>query len=167
MMNSNSQAGFTYLVEVIDADGQVTDSETIHNLMPVEGINHVLNTVLKGGSQVTSWFVGVFEGNYTPLTTDTMAAFPAASTESTAYAASTRPAFVGGTVAAGVLDNSASKAEFAFNATKTVYGGFISSASAKGGTSGVLLSAVRFAAPKSLDSSSTLRITAGFTMTSL
>ena len=166
-MNNQAEAGFTYLVEVIDAHGNVTDSEIVHNLMPTEGLNHVLSVLLKAGSQVTQWYVGAYENSYTPVAGDTMAAFPAAAGETTAYAAATRPAFTPGTVAAGAVDNSAAKADFVFNATKSIVGGFVSSASAKGSTAGVLLSAVRFATPKSVDNTSTLRITAGFTMSSL
>ena len=166
-MNNEAAAGFTYLVEVVDAHGNVTDSETIHNLMPIEGLDHVLSTVLKSGAQVTQWFIGVYENLYSPTPNDTMALFPASAGESTAYVATTRPAFTAGTIATGSVDNSAAKAEFAFTGTKTIIGGFISSSSAKGSTSGVLLSAVRFGSAKSVDASSTLRITAGFTMASL
>jgi hypothetical protein len=166
-MNNETVAGFTYLVEVVDAHGNVTDSETIHNLMPVEGLDHVLNVILKAGAPVTQWFIGVFDNLYTPTPNDTMALFPAQAGENVAYASATRPQFVPGAVAAGAVDNSAAKAEFAFSATKTIIGGFISSSSAKGSTSGTLLSAVRFGSAKAVDASSTLRITAGFTMASL
>lgn len=165
-MNEQLKAGFTYTVEVVDAAGNVTDSEVIKNLVPLEGLTHILNTVLKGGAPVGSWYIGVYEGNYTPDANDTMAAFPAAATESTAYTPSTRPAFTPGAISSGSVDNSAAKAELTFTSTKTLYGGFISSASAKGSTSGVLLSVVRFGSPKTLDAGSVLRVTAGFTMAS-
>lgn len=165
-MNEQMQGGFTYLIEQLDKDGKVVDSETVHNLIPTEGLNHVLNILLKSASQVATWYIGLYEGNYTPVAGDTMATFPAQATETTAYTSATRLAFVPGTVAAATVDNSASPAQFTFNATKTVYGGFIGSASAKGSTSGVLLSAVRFGSPKSLDADSVLRVTAGFTMAS-
>jgi hypothetical protein len=157
---NQAKAGFTYLVEVIK-DGVVTDSETVHNLIPVEGINHMLGVTFKGASQVTSWYVGLFEGDYTPLPSDDAATFPGLATETTAYDETVREALTLGTVTGGVVDNSASRAEFTFNATKTVRGGFISSSSVKGGTTGVLISAVKFASPKSLDSGAILRVTAG------
>ena len=165
-MNEQMKAGFEYLVEVIDKNGVVQDAEVIKNLMPVEGITHVLNTILKGGAAVATWYVGLYEGNYTPTTPDIAATFPALATESTAYDAATRVAFVPGAIAAGNVDNSASKAEFTMTADKTIYGGFISSASAKGSTSGVLLSAVRFGSPKSIEAGGVLRVTAGFTLAS-
>lgn len=165
-MNENIKAGFTYTIEVLDASGNVTDTEVVNNLMPAEGIAHVLNTILKSGSPVATWYLGLFEGNYTPTTNDVAATFPALSTECVAYSEATRVAFVPGTVTAGAVDNSASKAEFTMTAAKTVYGGLMSSASAKASTSGSLLSLVRFASPKTLDIGSILRVTAGFTMAS-
>lgn len=167
MMNETQTVGFEYTVEVLDKDGNVTDREVVHNIMPLEGIHHVLNTVLKGGAQVAQWHIGLYETAYTPTPNDKMANFPSAAVEATEYEATTRLPFTPGNLADGSVDNSANAAEFKFTAAKLIYGGFISSSSAKGSTSGVLLSAVRFGSPKSVDSSSTLRVTAGFTMASL
>lgn len=160
-MNSDMQLGFTYLVEVI-RDGVVVDSEIVHNIVPLEGITHILNVVLKGGVQNTLWYVGVYSGNYTPSSTDTIALFPGAAGEvTTTYNETARPAWTGGTPTNGSVDNSASPAQFTSNAVQTIYGGFITSTSPKGSTSGVLLSAVKFASPKQLDGTSVLKVTAG------
>jgi len=140
--------------------------ERLHNLMPVEGLNHMLSVTFAGGSQVATWYVGIFEGNYTPLSTDTMATFPGSATESTAYSESTREAFVESTPASGSTSNSANKAEFTMNASKSIYGAFISSSSVKGGVSGVLASAAKFSAKKDVDSGDILRVTASMAMTS-
>ena len=167
MMNETQSVGFEYTVEVLDKDGNVTDREVVHNIMPIEGIHHVLNTVLKGGAQVAQWHIGLYESAHTPTPNDIMATFPTQAVETTEYVSTTRMPFTPGTLTAGSVDNSANSAEFDFTTTKLIYGGFLSSSSAKGSTSGVLLSAVRFGSPKSVDSSSTLRVTAGFTMASL
>jgi hypothetical protein len=160
--------GFVWTFEVVDKEtGEVRDSETVHNLMPTEGLNHMLATELKGGAQVANWYVGVYEGAYTPVSTDTMATFPANATECTTYASVTRPALTLGAIAAGAVDNYAATSDFDFNATKTIYGGFVSSSSAKGGTSGFLLSAVRLASPKFADDTSTLRAKVAFSMVSI
>lgn len=166
-MIEHSEAGFEYLIEVLDKDGNVVDSERVHNIVPLEGLHHIIGTVLKSGVQVSQWYVGLYEGAYSPTANDTAAGFPAAATECTAYSAATRAEYTPGAVAAGAVDNFDNRAEFAFTAVKTIQGGFISSSSAKGSTSGVLLSAVRFGSPKAVDASSTLRVTAGFTMASI
>lgn len=160
-MKSALKLGFTWTIDTVDASGTLIDSEVVHNLVPMEGINHFLNTTLKGGGQNATWYVGLYEGNYTPSSTDTAVAFPAAATETTAYDETTRPAFTSGAVSAGSLDNSASKAVFTFNAIKTVYGGFLTASPVKGGTSTVLISVVRFGSPKNLDPGAILRVTAG------
>jgi len=165
-MNANAKAGFTYLVEVVK-NGIVIGSEVCHNLLPVEGANHLINVALKGGAQVPTWYVGLFEGNFTPSVNDVAATLPALATECTAYVGATRGIWVPGAVAAGGADNSESRTEFTFTAAKTVYGGFMSSAPAKGATAGALISLVRFSSPRVLDIDSILRVTAGFTLTSV
>ncbi len=167
-MNEVAKMGFLWTFETIDrATGNVLHTEEVHNLMPVEGLNHMLGVTLKGVLAVPTWYVGVYEGAYTPLSTDTMATFPGAATECTAYASATRQALTLGAVAAGAVNNFSSTTDIAFNATKTIYGGFISSSSAKGGTNGVLLSAVRTAAPRVTDDTMTLRVKVSFTTASI
>lgn len=163
-MIDRTRVGFKYLVEVINA-GRVVDSFEVNNLMPTEGVNHLLGVAFKNGTQAASWYLGLFEGNYTPTVGDTAATFSATATETTAYAAATRMAWTPGAVASGVLDNSASRAEFVFTASKVVYGGFMTSAAAKGATNGALISVVRFPSPRTLDVDSILRVTAGITLT--
>lgn len=162
---SRLMMGAVYEYELL-RDGVVYDRWVEKNLMPLEGVNHVLNVVLKGATPVTSWYVLLYEGNYTPVTGDTAATFPASCTETTAYSGSTRVAFTPGAVSGGTVNNSASRAEFTFTADKTIYGGAIASASAKGAVSGVLLSAVKFGSPKSPTAGDVLRVTAGFTLVS-
>lgn len=165
-MNEKLKPGFEYLFEIVGVDGKVRDSWTQHNLMPTEGLNHVIGVTLKGVAAIANWFVGVYSGNYTPVAGDTAATFPGSATESSAYNEATRVALVLGTVAAGAVDNTASKAEFTASGAVTLYGGFISSASAKGATTGTLLSAVKFTSPKTLAAAEVLRVTAGFTFVS-
>jgi len=160
-----SKFGFLWTAEFVDpTTGLITDREVVHNLTPEEGENHILNVILKGLSPVTTWYVLPYEGNYTPLNSDTGATFPASATECTTYVESTRQLFVPGTVAAGAVDNSASPASFTSNSNKTIYGGALVSAAAKGATSQVLLSAVRFATARNFDTGTLLRITASMTL---
>jgi hypothetical protein len=164
-MNADTKMGFTYTIEVLK-DGVVVDTETVHNLMPTEGLNHVLSVALAAGAQAPTWYIGLFEANYTPVAGDTAATFPTSATETTTYVESTRVAFVPGAISGGTVTNSASRAEFTSNSNKTVYGAFLTSASGKGATSGVLLSAAKFSTSKTFDSGSVIRVTAGFTTSS-
>jgi hypothetical protein len=116
-----------------------------------------------GSTQITTWYCGVFEGNYTPLATDTAATFTSAATECTAYDETTRQAFVEATSTAGLITNAASKAVFTFNATKTIYGGFLASASAKSATTGSLLAAARFSPSRNVEPA--FQLTLGYNVT--
>ncbi len=164
-MNQKLPFHFTYLIEVVK-DGVVVDSEVVDNIVPTEGLNHVLNTVFKGGAQISSWYLGVFKGNYTPVPGDTAATLPGAAVESADYTGTNRPAFVPGSVAGGAVSNSATVAEFSFSVPAVIYGGFMTSAQARGATTGVLMSVVKFASAKSVDAGALLRVTAGITLTS-
>lgn len=166
-MNEKIGAGFKYLVEVIDPSGKVVDSSVEKNLMPLEGQHYVLESLFKGGAVAATWYIGLYSGAYTPSQDDVMATFSAQATEATDYVESLRQAFVPGSVDAGNVSNVLSKAEFEFPSDKIITGGFMSSAAGKGGTSGVLISAVRFSSPKSLSAGSILRVTAGFSLASL
>lgn len=161
----NAHAGVNYTIEVIRG-GAVVDSETVHNLMPEEGRNHAVSVITKGATQVPTWYIGLFEGNYVPVDSDKAATFPTVATESTAYLPATRVEFNEGAAAAGTVENTANRAEFTFTANKTIYGAFLVSAQAKGAITGVLMSAARFTAPKVLQIDDVLRVTASFSLTS-
>ena len=152
------QLGYLYKIERM-RKGRVIELEYVHNLCPTEGLNHLLSIVAAGGSQIATWYCGIFEGDYTPIAANVMSTFPGLATESTAYAEATRPEWVEAAPAAGVITNAASKAVFTINATKTFYGAFLSSSSVKGGTTGVLLSAARFSTAKAMASGEVLRVT--------
>ena len=160
-----ARIGFIYDVEHW-RKGKLLQKEATHNLMPTEGLNYLLDTSVRGGAQLSSWYMGIFEGNYTPLAADTAATFPASATESTAYSESVRQTYTTVAASGGVLTNAAATATFTMNATKTIYGGFISSASAKSATTGKLLSAAKFSTSKAVESTDQLIITATITLTS-
>lgn len=165
-MKSVTHVGFEYTVEVIK-EGEVTDREVVHNLMPIEGMNHLLAVLLLGASQNTAWHIGLYDTPYTPVAGDVAATFPTLAGEATGYANSQRMPFEGASPAGGTLDNAANPAGFEFTEKNEIHGGFISSSAAKGSTSGVLLSAVRFTTPKSVEPTSILRVTAGFALVSM
>ncbi len=150
-----------------DDAGNVLSVETVQNLIPVEGLNYILNAAFKGGAQYATLYAGLFEGNYNPSPGDTMAAFPGAATECTAYASATRPAVTFGTVASGNMDNLSNLVTFTGNADRTVYGGFLSTSSVKGGTTGVLTSVVRAPSTKTLSNGGRIEVALAFQFVSV
>lgn len=129
------------------------------NIVVNQGLDHILSVVCNAGTQVTAWFVGIFEGNYTPVAGDTAANITANSTESTAYTEATRVAWDEAAPSGQSITNSASKATFSMNATKTIYGAFLASASGKSATTGTLLAASKFAAARAVVNLDQLLIT--------
>ena len=92
-----------------------------HNLCTDEGLTSLMDIYFSDGTQITSWFVVIFEDSHTPAAGDTYAV--PGFTESTAYDEATRPAWQEAGVSSKTITNSANKATFTMNATKTIYGG--------------------------------------------
>jgi hypothetical protein len=154
--------GFTYTVDHIRA-GKVLGSEPVHNLIPEEGLNHAIGVLLKAETQQANWYLGLFEGDYTPTDAVTAGTVVSLATECTAYDESARPQWVGGTVDEGFVTNEDNRAVFTMNADKTIYGGFLISSSTKGSGVGKLLSIVRFPTAKDVEDGDILRLRAELT----
>lgn len=141
---------------------QTIDEWDVHNLVTNEGLNHLLNTEFDAGTPVTSWFIGIFQGNYTPLSTDTAANIASNSTECSSYTSPTRPAWTAAAASSQSISNTASPATFTFNGSVTVYGAFLISNSTISGTSGTCFSAAQFGASKAVVNTDQLIITYTF-----
>jgi hypothetical protein len=155
----------SYLVECF-RDGKLAWSENIDNIIVTEGRNHILDVTYHAAAQITTWYLCPFEGNYTPVAGDTAATFPASSTECTAYDEAARVAFVETAPSAGSLSNVGNVAVFTMNASKTLYGVSLSSVSTKSATTGTLMSASRFAAPRAVVDNDVVQITYTINVTS-
>ena len=149
-----------YEIECRDKNGNLKWVEKITNLVTTEGLNDSLDKHLKGNNYSAAWYLGLSGASPVFAAGDTMASH-AGWTEVTAYSESTRPALVFGSVAAGSVDNSASKASYTVNADNTQIGGaFIVSNNTKGGTSGILYGGGAFAGGnKTLSNGDTLNVT--------
>lgn len=147
--------------ECRDKYGNLKWVEKVTNKIPTAGLNHILNTELKGGTPITSWFVGLKDTG-SVVAGDTMASH-GGWTEDATYSGS-RPALTLGSVASGSVDNSASKASFSITGTTTLYGAFICGAAS--GTSTTLLAAVDFASSRAVLNGDTVTVQYTITATS-
>lgn len=148
-----------YTIECYGPDGKLKWVDEIRNLVVDEGLNDALDKHLKGSSYTAAWYVGLTDGTPTVAAGDTMASH-AGWAEVTAYSETARPALQLGTVSGGSVDNSANKASFSVNASATIGGAFIASASGKGGTTGVLYGAGAFSGgDKALSNGDVLNVT--------
>lgn len=109
--------------ECIGADGKVKWVEEVSNRVVNEGLNYVLNASLKGGTQISSWLVGLTDGTPTTNEADTIDSH-AGWVEVTDYAGN-RKTLTLGSVTNQSVDNVGNEAAFLINATVTVGGGFI------------------------------------------
>lgn len=127
------------------------DVQVDHNLLPAEGIAYVLGAALGATAKITNFYLAVFSGNVNPASNWTAANFATNASEITSttegYSNATRPTWTPGSVTAGVIGNLASKATFNIVCTTSVNisGAALLSSNTRGGTSGTLVSASRFA----------------------
>ena len=159
-----------YDVECFDRAGRLKWREVVGNLITTEGLNDLLDKYLKGSTYTAAWYVGLIDNaGFTAIAAgDTAAQINGSNgwAELSEYDEATREVLTLGTPAAGSVDNSASKASFTINASKSVEGAFIASLSTKDGTTGTLYGAAAFAATRVVISGDTLNVTATLTAAS-
>jgi hypothetical protein len=136
---------FKYVFEQFHPDGSLKWRETITNLVPTEGLNHLLDTYFAG-----SFYVGLIDDdNFSAIAaTDTAAKIVTAAPgggdnqwkEFTNYTEGTRPAYTVAAAAGATVTNVAAKASFTPGADFVMHGAFIVTNSTKGGTSGAIFS---------------------------
>lgn len=146
---------------------EIVDHFVDPNLAVAQGLTSMLGVYFHADAQLSTWAIGVFEGNYTPVDTETAATIATASTECTDYANATRPTYVPAAAAAKSITNSASRASFVFGGSHTIYGAFLISDNTKAGAAGTLFSAARFATSKTVGLNDELLLTYSFSLSSL
>jgi hypothetical protein len=157
--------GLVYKIELIN-HGVVTESSIEHNILPQQSVDHIASLIRGGGATpISGWYLGLFENNYVADSSVTAADLQATVGESTAYTQTARLPWTNAYDGVGFIGNASSTAEFAMNASKTIYGAFIVSNATKGGTAGILLSLARFSTAKVVENGTVLRITAGLSLT--
>lgn len=157
--------GGVYRGKLIRA-GRIIEEFEDENIVVNQGLNALLNIGLGSQAQITQWYLGLFSGNYTPVSSDTAASISANSSETTVYTAGARQLFVPTTSTTQSITNSASTASFTFNATAAIYGAFLASSSIISGTSGYLMSAAQFGTVKNVVSGDQLLLTYTFNASS-
>jgi hypothetical protein len=135
-----------------------------HNILPDEALNRILNTMYHDAAHIATWYCAIFEDNQTPDSTWTYDNWcDTKCVEWQAYDESARPEYNNAASSAKSTTNSANKAVFTANATKTLYGGVLVSVSTKGdhtsGTDKVLGAAGKFAASQPVISANVVNLT--------
>lgn len=147
--------------------GKLIDEWSFDNLVVNEGLNSNLNVYFNAGTPITTWFLGIYQGNYTPVATDTAATIASNSTECSAYSGGVRPTWTNAAPSSQSITNSANPGTFTFTGSQTIYGAFLISNSTINGTAGTLFAAARFGASKAVVASDQLLLTYSFTASSV
>ena len=165
-----AKATGVFEIKCHDKDGNLKWEAQSKNLVVNVGLQYMAGSALTSVTQITTWYLGLCGAgaSNTPAAGDTMSSH-AGWTEVVAYSNATRVAatFATATTAnPSVVTNSASPATFNINGTTTVGGAFLTSGSAKSGTTGTLFSAADFGSPgdRSVVSSDTLSVTYTFSL---
>jgi hypothetical protein len=143
-------------------DGKLIWTERNKNLCTDEGLNALLNIMFHGATQITTWYIALFNTDTTILPTHTYAV--PGYTESLAYDELTRPEFVESAASGKSLSNIANKASFTMSSTTTIYGAALvgggTDADTKGDTAGgsVLYCASKFSTTKPCDAADILKV---------
>ena len=164
--NSDMNLGLKNVWEFVcyDSTGAEKWREKKKNLIVTVGLNHVLSSTFDGGTQNTSWYVGL-KGAGTVAAADTMGSH-GGWTENVAYSQAVRQPLTLGTAASGSIDNIGNLATYSINGTATIAGAFITSDNTKSGTAGTLYGAVDFGSARSVISGDTLTVTVTLTAAS-
>ena len=166
----DAKATGLFEIKCHDKDGNLKWEAQSKNLVVNAGLAYMAGSALTSVTQITSWYIGLYgaASSNNPAAADTMSSH-AGWTEVVAYSNGTRVAatFVTATTAnPSVVTNSASPATFNINGTTTVGGAFLTSGSAKSGSTGTLFSAADFGSPgdRSVVNSDTLSVTYTFSL---
>jgi hypothetical protein len=126
--------GGVFEVECRRPDGSLAWRERVHNMLTLQGRNAVLDVMLHGATQITTWYCALVESNTEPASGMTYAT--PVFTECTAYDEATRPEYNEAAASNGITTNSANKAVATMNASKTLHGVALVGGGTAGSTKG-------------------------------
>ena len=134
------------------------------NLIVAEGIAHILNVALGGKAKASGYYLALFSGSAAPADNWTAASFTAAASEvvsmTEGYTAASRPEWTPTDTDANAIDNltAAASVTFATAAQVNVTGAALLTSSVRGGTTGTLISASKYAATRTFQNGDTYDI---------
>lgn len=155
-----------FIYEAFDKDGNLKWREEVYNMTTTAGLNKEGEVMFRGDTPIASWFCGLVDNaGFTAFAAADVMSSHGGWTESVAYSNTLRQQWSPGAFAGGIASNSATM-NFSINTDGTVIkGGFITSGSAKSGSTGTLWATGAFSAAQTLNNGDTLKITYTLTKT--
>jgi len=134
------------------------------NLIPTEGLAHILNVALGTTPKPASYHLALFSAAAQPAANWTAASFASTASEivsmTEGYSSATRPTWTPANTATNSIDNMAAVAKVTMKTASslTVQGAAMLTNSSKGSTAGALISASKYAAPRVFQDGDTYEI---------
>lgn len=134
------------------------------NLIPTEGLAHILNVALGTTPKPASYHLALFSAAAQPAANWTAASFATTASEivssTEGYSSATRPTWTPVNTSTSSIDNMAAVAKVTMKTASslTVQGAAMLTSSAKGGTTGALISASKYAAARVFQDGDTYEI---------
>lgn len=128
--------------------------QTTHNLVVNEGLAHLLNVAMGTTAKPAGYFLALFSGATAPAANWTAASFSSVAAEivsmTEGYTSPSRPQWTPQNTSTNSIDNfnSTAKVTIATSSQLTVTGAAMLTNSTKGGTTGTLISASKYAAAR-------------------
>ena len=132
------------------------DMRVDSNLLTTEGLTYILNVGLGATAKPTAFYMALYAGAISPAANWTAASFASTASEITSttegYSETLRPTWTASAAAAGVIDNFSTAARFTIVTASSinVNGAALLSSNTRGGTAGVLVSASRYSATRTM-----------------
>ena len=134
------------------------------NLIPTEGLAHILNVALGTTPKPASYHLALFSAAAQPAANWTAASFASTASEivsmTEGYSAATRPTWTPANTSTNSIDNMTAVAKVTMKTASslTVQGAAMLTNSSKGSTAGALISASKYAAPRVFQDGDTYEI---------
>ena len=113
-------------------DDKLIDKWEEGNICTDQGLNYMLDAAFSAGTSFATWYVALFNDNYTPAAGATYAT--PGYTESANYDEASRPQWQEAGPSAKIITNSANKASFTMSTGETIYGAALVSYATKSNT---------------------------------
>lgn len=155
-----TKAGIYFPKQGVQASGEYFDRinggdwQRTPNLIVNEGLAHILNVALGNTAKPAGYFLALFSGSAAPAANWTAANFASAASEivsmTEGYTSPTRPEWTPADTSTNSIDNMAAVASLTIATTSqlNVTGAAMLSNSTRGGTTGKLISATKYAAAR-------------------
>jgi hypothetical protein len=149
-----------FVVEHRDRDDFLKAIYEFPNGIVDVGLNHILDTEFNGGSQISTWYIGLVDNaGFSAFSDSDTLASHAGWSESTTYTESNRVTWASDAASSRSISNSTT-ADFSINATGNLKGIFVSSNNTKTtGNTGTLWSTAAFSSVVSTANGDTLKVT--------